>query len=176
MDLAATGTGRAPATPQERALAELFAEVLGLDDVGADDSFFDRGGNSLLATRLVSRIRAGLGVELPIRAVFDEPTPAALALRLTDAEQARPALRTMARAASLPLSYAQQRLYFLHRMEGPSSTYNLPLAVRLTGELDPAALRAAVAHLLRRHESLRTRFVDGPLGAEQVVVDASTPP
>ncbi|MER6207751.1 amino acid adenylation domain-containing protein [Streptomyces sp. NPDC001642] len=173
VDLAATGTGRTPATPQERALAELFAEVLGLDDVGADDSFFDRGGNSLLATRLVSRIRAGLGVELPIRAVFDEPTPAALALRLTDAEQARPALRTMDRAASLPLSYAQQRLYFLHRMEGPSSTYNLPLAVRLTGELDLAALRAAVAHLLRRHESLRTRFVDGPLGAEQLVVDAS---
>ncbi|MFJ2888807.1 amino acid adenylation domain-containing protein [Streptomyces sp. NPDC087305] len=173
VDFAATGTGRAPATPQERALAELFAEVLGLDDVGADDNFFDRGGNSLLATRLVSRIRAGLGVELPIRAVFDEPTPAALALRLTDAEQARPALRTMDRAASLPLSYAQQRLYFLHRMEGPSSTYNLPLAVRLTGELDLAALRAAVAHLLRRHESLRTRFVDGPLGAEQLVVDAS---
>ncbi|MER7927623.1 amino acid adenylation domain-containing protein [Streptomyces sp. NPDC096057] len=173
VDFARTGAGRAPATPQERVLAELFGEVLGLGDVGADDSFFDRGGNSLLATRLVSRVRAGLGVEIPISAVFDEPTPAALALRLTDAERARPALRTMDRAASLPLSYAQQRLYFLHRMEGPSSTYNLPLAVRLTGELDLAALRAAVAHLLRRHESLRTRFVDGPLGAEQWVVDAS---
>jgi amino acid adenylation domain-containing protein/non-ribosomal peptide synthase protein (TIGR01720 family) len=173
VDFAGTGAGRAPATPQERVLAELFAEVLGLGDVGADDSFFDRGGNSLLATRLVSRVRAELGVEIPIRVVFDEPTPAALALRLTDAEQARPALRTMDRDASLPLSYAQQRLYFLHRMEGPSSTYNLPLAVRLTGELDLAALRAAVTDLLRRHESLRTRFVDGPLGAEQLVVDAS---
>ncbi|WP_435059921.1 amino acid adenylation domain-containing protein [Streptomyces sp. bgisy060] len=167
---AGRGAGRAPATPQERVLAELFGEVLGLGDVGADDSFFDHGGNSLAANRLVARIRAELGVEIPIRAVFDEPTPAALALRLTEAEQARPALRPMDRGVSLPLSYAQQRLYFLHRMEGPSSTYNMPVAVRLTGELDMAALRAAVVHLLQRHESLRTRFTDGPYGAEQVVV------
>ena len=172
--LSATGAGRAPATAQERALVELFAEVLGLADVGADDSFFDLGGNSLLATRLVSRVRATLRVEVPIRVVFDEPTPAALALRLTDAEQARPALRVMDRGASLPLSYAQQRLYFLHQLEGPSSTYNLPIAVRLTGgKLDLAALRAAVAYLLRRHESLRTRFTDGLRGAEQEVVDSS---
>ncbi|MFJ6696345.1 amino acid adenylation domain-containing protein [Streptomyces sp. NPDC091272] len=170
-----TGTeaGRAPSTPHERVLAELFGEVLGLSDVSADDSFFDRGGNSLAANRLVSRVRGELGVEIPIRAVFDEPTPAALALRLTEADQARPALRPMERGASLPLSYAQQRLYFLHRLEGPSSTYNMPVAVRLTGELDLAALRAAVVHLLQRHESLRTRFAEGPLGAEQVVVAGS---
>ncbi|MEV7913242.1 amino acid adenylation domain-containing protein [Streptomyces griseus] len=168
-----TGAGRAPATPQERVLAELFGEVLGLGDVGADDSFFDRGGNSLAANRLVARIRGELGVEIPIRAVFDEPTPAALALLLTEADQARPALRPMDRGASLPLSYAQQRLYFLHRLEGPSATYNMPVAVRLTGELDLAALRAAVVHLLQRHESLRTRFTDGPSGAEQVVVAGS---
>ncbi|MCQ6555757.1 amino acid adenylation domain-containing protein [Streptomyces sp. C10-9-1] len=174
VDFAGTGAvGRAPATSQERVLADLFGEVLGLGGVGADDSFFDCGGNSLLATRLVSRIRAELGVEMPIRAVFDQPTPAALALLLTGAEQARPALRPMDRAASLPLSYAQQRLYFLHRMEGPSSTYNLPVAVRLTGDLDLDALRAAITHLLRRHESLRTRFADGPSGAEQVVVPAT---
>ncbi|WP_432063862.1 amino acid adenylation domain-containing protein [Streptomyces sp. C10-9-1] len=165
--------GRAPATAQERALADLFGEVLGLCGVGAEDGFFDRGGDSLLATRLVSRIRAELGVEIPIRAVFDEPTPAALALRLGDAEPARPAVRPMGRGDSLPLSYAQQRLYFLHRLEGPSSTYNLPIAVRLTGELDLAALRAATAHLLRRHESLRTRFAEGPSGPEQVVVPAT---
>ncbi|MEU1145630.1 amino acid adenylation domain-containing protein [Streptomyces sp. NPDC005863] len=175
VDFSTAAAGRAPGTPQERAVAALFGEVLGLDGVGADSGFFDLGGNSLLATRLVSRVRAELGVEIPIRTVFDEPTPAALALRLTDAEQARPALRAMDRGATLPLSYAQRGLYFLHRMEGPSATYNLPVAVRLTGELDPAALRAAVAHLLRRHESLRTRFADGPAGAEQVVVDASDP-
>ncbi|MFF4008522.1 amino acid adenylation domain-containing protein [Streptomyces sp. NPDC001717] len=168
-----TAAGRAPATPQERVLAELFGEVLGLGDVSADDSFFDRGGNSLAANRLVARIRGELGVEIPIRAIFDEPTPAALALLLTEADQARPALRPMERGASLPLSYAQQRLYFLHRMEGPSATYNMPVAVRLTGELDMAALRAAVVHLLQRHESLRTRFTDGPSGAEQVVVAGS---
>ncbi|AWS40467.1 non-ribosomal peptide synthetase [Streptosporangium sp. 'caverna'] len=170
VDFSGIGVGRAPATPQERALADLFGEVLGIGDVGADDGFFDHGGDSLLATRLIARIRAEFGVEIPIRAVFDERTPAALALQVAGAEQARSALRAMDRGASLPLSYAQQRLYFLHRLEGPSSTYNLPIAVRLTGEVDLAALRAAVTSLLRRHESLRTRFADGPSGAEQVVV------
>ncbi|MEU7423728.1 amino acid adenylation domain-containing protein [Streptomyces sp. NPDC040750] len=173
LDFAGSGAGREPGTPRERALAGLFREVLGVADVRADDSFFDRGGNSLLATRLVARVRAELGVEMPIRSVFDERTPAALARCLADAEEARPAVRAMDRGASLPLSYAQQRLYFLHRLEGPASTYNLPIAVRLSGELDLTALRAAITRLLWRHESLRTRFSDGPLGAEQIVVDAS---
>ncbi|MER8231142.1 amino acid adenylation domain-containing protein [Streptomyces sp. NPDC094049] len=173
LDFTGSGAGRAPATPGEHALTGLFREVLGTADVGADDSFFDRGGNSLLATRLVARVRAELGVELPIRSVFDERTPAALARRLADADRARPAVRPMDRGTSLPLSYAQQRLYFLHRLEGPSSTYNLPIAVRLEGDLDPVALHAAVTGLLRRHESLRTRFPDGPHGAGQLVVDAA---
>ncbi|WP_371669343.1 amino acid adenylation domain-containing protein [Streptomyces sp. NBC_00289] len=165
-------SGRAPETEHERALAALFGDVLGTDGVGADDSFFDLGGNSLLATRLVSRIRAELGAELPIRAVFEDRTAAALALRLAGADQARPAPRRMERGPRVPLSYAQQRLWFLHRLEGPSATYNLPVAVRLTGAPDLAALRAAARHLVARHESLRTYFADGPGGAEQVVVPA----
>ncbi|MFE5486109.1 amino acid adenylation domain-containing protein [Streptomyces sp. NPDC056527] len=164
---------RAPGDERERALVELFREVLRVERVGADDSFFDLGGNSLLATRLLARVRATLSVELPIRTVFEDRTPAALALRLAEGAPARPAPRVMERGERVPVSYAQQRLWFLHRLEGPSTTYNLPIAVRLTGELDLDALRAAVDHLLARHESLRTYFAEGPGGAEQIVVPAA---
>jgi pristinamycin I synthase-3/4 len=164
--------GRAPQTERERAVAALFSEVLGLDGVDVDSGFFDLGGNSLLATRLVARIRAELAAELPIRAVFEDRTVAALARRLDGAGTARPAPRRMDRPEHIPLSYAQQRLWFLHRLEGPSATYNLPIAVRLTGEPDLPALRAALRHLVARHESLRTYFADGPHGAEQIVVPA----
>ncbi|MGW0468931.1 amino acid adenylation domain-containing protein [Streptomyces sp. NPDC003027] len=164
---------REPTGAGERALAGLFREVLRVDRVGADDSFFDLGGNSLLATRLVARVRAALSVELPLRAVFEDRTPAALAPHLDAGTPARPAPRPRERGERVPVSYAQQRLWFLHRLEGPSTTYNLPIAVRLTGELDLDALRAAVDHLLVRHESLRTYFAEGPDGAEQIVVPAA---
>ncbi|MFI8517800.1 amino acid adenylation domain-containing protein [Streptomyces sp. NPDC085481] len=173
LEFGTTTAYREPVTEAERALAALFREVLRVDRVGADDSFFDLGGNSLLATRLVARVRAELAVELPIRTVFEERTPAALALRLDEGVPARPAPRVMERGAHLPVSYAQGRLWFLHRLEGPSTTYNLPIAVRLTGALDLAALRAAVDHLVTRHESLRTYFGEGPEGAEQIVVPAA---
>jgi amino acid adenylation domain-containing protein len=164
--------GRAPATAPERLLVELFEEVLQTDRVGAEDGFFDLGGNSLLATRLIARVRARLGIELPIRTVFEAPTPAGLALALDGAETARSAPHPMPRPEHVPLSYAQQRLWFLHRLEGPSTTYNLPIAVRLDGPLDLPALRSAVGHVVERHESLRTRFREGPAGAEQVLVPA----
>ena len=163
---------RGPRTPQEEILCSLFAEELGAARVGLEDNFFELGGHSLLATRLISRIRTTLGVELEIRSLFETGTVGELAGRLNEAETARPALRRVERPAEIPLSFAQQRLWFLNRLEGSGAAYNIPLALRLTGALDRDALERALGDVVERHESLRTIFPERHGAPRQQVLDA----
>jgi amino acid adenylation domain-containing protein len=174
---------RAPGTETERALVALFAEVLGHEPelIGADDSFFSLGGHSLLATRLTSKVRAALGREIGVRAVYQHPTIAELATLLeapsetgdrSGAEAARrPRPVAGRRPERVPLSFAQQRLWFLHRFEGASATYNMPFALRLRGELEIDSLGAAIADVVARHESLRTVVSTDADGAYQRILD-----
>ncbi|MGW4521908.1 amino acid adenylation domain-containing protein [Amycolatopsis sp. NPDC004378] len=171
-DPAVRTSDRVARTPAEQALCDLFADVLGVPQAGPDDGFFTLGGHSLLATRLVSRIRALLGVEVPIRAVFDAPTPARLAELLDPGRQSRPALVPADRPAVLPLSFAQQRLWFLDRLDGLNATYNIPWAWELTGRVDVDALRAALGDVVTRHEILRTMIVEEHGTPRQIVLDA----
>ncbi|MFD8493114.1 amino acid adenylation domain-containing protein [Amycolatopsis sp. NPDC059657] len=163
---------KAPGTPQEEILCGLFAEVLGLPAVGVADGFFALGGDSLLAMRLVARIRALFDVELPVRAVFAQPTVAGLVTGLRGAGTARPPVRAAARPAEVPLSFAQQRLWFLNRFGAANAAYTVPIALRLTGPLEQTALEAALTDVTVRHEILRTRYPETSGVAHQQVLDA----
>jgi amino acid adenylation domain-containing protein len=152
----------APRTPTEELLARLWCELLGLESVSVADNFFDLGGHSLLATQLISRVRESFSVELPLRSIFESPTVEGLARRVEaalrgGAASAQP-LVPVSREEDLPLSFAQQRLWFIHQLEPSSSAYNMPVAVRLGGALRVESLEHTLSEIVRRHESLRTRF------------------
>ena len=153
-----------PRTGVEELLATLWTRVLEVDEIGAFDDFFDLGGHSLLATRLVNRIREAFGVELPVSAVFEATTLAAQAEILAAARAGGSAfsepILPVPREGDHPLSFAQERLWFLHRLDPSSPAYNVPLAIRLLGDPDVPALERAFAELVRRHEALRTAFPD----------------
>ncbi|TJZ73378.1 amino acid adenylation domain-containing protein, partial [Rhodococcus oryzae] len=163
---------RAPSTPVEEIVANTFAGVLGLDRVGLDDDFFDLGGNSLIAAQVTSRLGVALDARVPVRALFESSTVVALAAALAAraGEGARPALVAQDRPERLPLSPAQQRMWFLNRFDTTSTAYSIPMAIRLLGDLDVAALEAAVGDVFARHESLRTMYPETPDGAVQVIV------
>jgi len=154
---------RAPTTPIEEILAGVYAHGLGLERVGIDDSFFDLGGDSLSATRMVAAINTALDADVSVRTLFDAPTIAQLAKRVGAEGSKRVPLVTAKRPATVPLSFAQSRLWFLDQLQGPSAVYNIAAALRLTGPLDAGALGAALADVVGRHESLRTTFpsIDG---------------
>ena len=167
LDLGGAGEGGRPRTPAEELVAGIFAEVLGLEQVGVEDSFFELGGHSLLAIRALSRLREAFGVSLPVKALFEAPTVSALSAAVTAARREAalplPPLAPVPRGARLPLSFPQQRLWFMDRLAPDVSTYNMPFAGEVHGPLDVAALAASLMEVVRRHEILRSRFfeVDG---------------
>ncbi|MGW0179667.1 amino acid adenylation domain-containing protein [Nocardia sp. NPDC003345] len=151
---------RAPSSPVEEVVAGVFTDVLGLTSaVGADDDFFELGGNSLVATRVAARIGAALDVSVPVAMIFEAPTVARLAARVeSHADTGRIALTGLARPGTIPLSYAQQRMWFLNRFEPDSAAFSIPIVIRLSGALDLDALHAALDDLVTRHEVLRTVY------------------
>jgi acyl carrier protein len=149
-----------PAGALEETLAQIWAECLGLERVGRHDNFFELGGHSLLAARVIALVRERLGAELPLQLMFASPTVAQLAAGLGDADTraALPPLAPQPRGAAVPLSFSQERLWFLDQLQPGQTAYNQPAALRLDGALDVAALEASLTELVRRHEVLRTRF------------------
>jgi amino acid adenylation domain-containing protein len=154
----------APQTEVEEIVAGIWGTLLGVPQVGRYDNFFQLGGHSLLATQVVSRVREALQVELTVRSLFEHPTVNQLSADIETlgrnglGEQIPPMIRANRDAGWPPLSYAQQRLWFIHQLDPTSPAYNIPLGVRLTGQLDIAALEATLTEVVRRHEALRTTF------------------
>ncbi|CAM2069820.1 Non-ribosomal peptide synthase/polyketide synthase [Sulfidibacter corallicola] len=179
--MAPTGTDgpgyQAPCTDLERKLAAIWAEILDRAQVGIHDDFFASGGHSLAAARVVARIESDLGLRPPVRSLFDNPTIATLAQALADAHPKTPirqSLMPVPRDGRPPLSPAQQRLWFLNQLDPESTAYNMPVALRLTGPLNPNRLAEAFTSLRTRHEILRTRFLS-ELGEPYQVIDDPIP-
>jgi amino acid adenylation domain-containing protein len=171
----------APRTATEEILAGIWRDLLGVESAGVEDRFFDLGGHSLMATRLVSRVRDAFGAELPLRAVFEAPALGDLAARIeSERGTARPAppLRPASRDQAPPLSFSQERLWFLDQLDPGSPVYNIPAALRLSGGLDVRALERSFQEVVRRHEALRTTFpvLDGqPVQRVAPALDLSLP-
>ncbi len=164
----------APRTPDEELLATIWTQVLHSEQVSRHDQFFEVGGHSLLATQLVARVRDLFGIELPLRTIFETPTLLGLAGTIDEARRGQqkllaPPITPHEREAEVPLSYAQQRLWFLDQLQPGNPSYNIALALRLTGHLEIAALHHSLDAMVRRHESLRTTFVASEGRAAQVI-------
>ncbi|MEB3020728.1 non-ribosomal peptide synthetase [[Mycobacterium] crassicus] len=170
---------REPQTETEHAVAELFSQLLGREQVGADDSFFDLGGHSLLATKLVAAVRARCGVEIGIRDIFESSTVARLATAIDlagsgEAAPGRPALVAVPRTGQLPVSASQLRTWFAYKLDPGATGDNIPLTARLTGPCDTAALIAALQDVVARHDSLRTTFSETD-GLPQQIINPAAP-
>ncbi|HEX8337890.1 MAG TPA: amino acid adenylation domain-containing protein, partial [Pyrinomonadaceae bacterium] len=166
----------APRNEFEAAVAGVWQELLGIERVGVNDDFFELGGHSLLATQVASRIKSTFDVDLPLRVLFESPTAADLARQVQLALPEEPARQVPPvvpadRSGPLPLSYAQQRLWFIDQLEPGSPLYNIPLALRLTGRLDVAAAESSLNEIIRRHEVLRTSFATADGEPVQVIGD-----
>ena len=161
---------RAPGNLTEEILAGIYAQVLGLERVGVDDSFFELGGDSLSAMRVIASINKSLDAGVSVRALFEAPTVAQLAPRIGEEGDALEPLVAVERPAVVPLSFAQNRLWFIDQLQGPSPVYNMATALRLRGRLDAEALGAALGDVVARHESLRTLYAASEGIPQQVVV------
>lgn len=172
------GTFVAANTPLEEMVAGIWAQILGLEQVGIHDNFFELGGHSLLGTQVISQLRQIFQVEIPLRRLFEAPTVAELAKQIETAMQSKAELKSpmerISRQGNLPLSFAQQRLWFLHQLDPGSTAYNGSTAVRLQGLLDQRALEQSINEVVRRHETLRTCFVVVEGQAVQKIADALT--
>jgi amino acid adenylation domain-containing protein len=176
---AASAGVAAPLTPAEELLAGIWSEVLGVERVGIHESFFALGGHSLLATQVMSRIRGVFGTDLPVRQLFESPTIAELARAVQQAESTvqAPPILPVPRNRDLPASFAQQRLWLIDQIEPGNPAYNIPLALRLSGEIEPGLLARIFSEIVRRHEALRTTFASSDDGPVQVIaVIASVEP
>ncbi|SUD07155.1 protein PvdJ [Pseudomonas aeruginosa] len=159
----------APASALEKDVAAIWGELLGVERVGLTDNFFELGGHSLLATRLVSRIRQDLDIEVSLKSLFEQPVLQGFVESLGEKPAEVPPIMPVTREQPLPLSYAQERQWFLWQLEPESAAYHIPAALRLRGGLDVVALQRSFERLAQRHESLRTRFRQEGLRTVQVV-------
>ena len=164
----------APRTPVEEILSLMWTQVLKVEPIGIHDNFFSLGGHSLLATQLISRIRTNFKVELPLRGLFAAPTVAELSpliqqLKQQNLELSAPPILPRELNAEIPLSFAQQRLWFLNQFEPNSASYNIPIALRLVGNLEVAVLEQSLIEIIHRHEALRTNIITIDGKARQII-------